>query len=110
MYVYIKDALTVEITGFVMFVLAYMFESTADLQKEHLFKNNGNNVCDVGLWYYSRHPNYFGQWMQWNSIIIMSSPAVINMYVYINIYLFSCEKYREIVSLRKKLQANFAIK
>ena len=33
-----------------------------------LFKKNKTNkgkVCDVGLWKYSRHPNYFFEWTHW---------------------------------------------
>ena len=26
---------------------------------------NTKNVCDVGLWKYSRHPNYFFEWLHW---------------------------------------------
>jgi cyclopropane-fatty-acyl-phospholipid synthase len=32
------------------------------------FKTNSNNskkVCDIGLWKYSRHPNYFFEWTHW---------------------------------------------
>lgn len=34
------------------------------------FKNNKNDinkgeVCNVGLWRYSRHPNYFFEWLHW---------------------------------------------
>lgn len=31
------------------------------------FKQNHNSsqVCDVGLWQYSRHPNYFFEWLHW---------------------------------------------
>jgi steroid 5-alpha reductase family enzyme len=26
---------------------------------------NRNAVCDVGLWRWSRHPNYFFEWLSW---------------------------------------------
>ena len=31
------------------------------------FKRNHDRyeVCDVGLWQYSRHPNYFFEWLHW---------------------------------------------
>ena len=35
-----------------------------------------NVVCNVGLWKYSRHPNYFGEWMVWNSLIVMAIPSI----------------------------------
>ncbi len=27
--------------------------------------NDSSKVCDVGLWRYSRHPNYFFEWLHW---------------------------------------------
>jgi len=29
--------------------------------------SNKGQVCDVGLWHYSRHPNYFFEWLHWFS-------------------------------------------
>jgi len=43
------------------------FETIADLQL-HRFKSDANNkgkVLDTGLWRYSRHPNYFGEFCIW---------------------------------------------
>lgn len=34
-----------------------------------------NKVCDIGLWQYTRHPNYFAEWMVWNALIIATIPS-----------------------------------
>merc|ERR1711939_861684 len=71
--------------GFVMWVCSYLFESIADHQKLQFIiekvKKEGDRtaVCNVGLWKYSRHPNYFGEWMVWNSLIVMSLSSVHNL-------------------------------
>merc|ERR1711871_434172 len=49
--------------GFALMVIGFLCEVVSDFQK-YAFRNNPANnglVCDVGLWYYSRHPNYFGE-------------------------------------------------
>lgn len=40
-------------------------ETTADLQLHQFKKQNSKGVCQTGLWYYSRHPNYFFDWITW---------------------------------------------
>ena len=41
-------------------------------------KNNlKNQVCDIGLWKYTRHPNYFSEWMIWNGLIIASFSSLL---------------------------------
>ncbi len=37
-------------------------------------------VCNIGLWQYSRHPNYFAEWMVWNGLIIASIPSWLALY------------------------------
>lgn len=71
----------VEILGFAMWILSYVWESVADKQKLSFLvakakAKERNVVCNVGLWKYSRHPNYFGEWMVWNSLIVMTIPSI----------------------------------
>ena len=67
----------IEITGFLVWVIFFFLEHISDLQKQKFLinakKNNlKNQVCNVGLWKYTRHPNYFSEWMIWNGLIIAS--------------------------------------
>ncbi|MFS4460674.1 DUF1295 domain-containing protein [Bdellovibrio sp. HCB2-146] len=56
-----------EIAGFILSILSLMGESVADSQANRFKSNPANKlrVCDVGLWKYSRHPNYFFESMIW---------------------------------------------
>ena len=70
-----------EIAGFAVTISAYLWESTADYQKDAFLRkakkaNLKNQVCNVGLWSVVRHPNYFGEWNVWNGLIIASIPAM----------------------------------
>lgn len=53
--------------GFLVWLVGAVFEALADQQLKH-FKSQPENkgkVCQSGLWAYSRHPNYFFEWLQW---------------------------------------------
>ena len=76
---------TLEIVGFTIVILSLVFETIADYQKLKFLKemkrqNKQNMVCDVGLWKYTRHPNYFAEWMVWNGLIITSIPSYISLF------------------------------
>ena len=74
----------IEVIGFLVWVIFFFLEHISDLQKQKFLinakKNNlKNQVCNVGLWKYTRHPNYFSEWMIWNGLIIASfSSLVVN--------------------------------
>lgn len=56
-----------EWTGAALWLVALCGESVADLQLSR-FRNdpaNRGRVCEVGLWRWSRHPNYFFEWLIW---------------------------------------------
>ena len=70
-----KETHALEYFGFALWILSFLFESVADMQKLGFQKDRSHPrdaICNVGLWKYSRHPNYFGEWMVWNSLIVMS--------------------------------------
>ncbi len=63
--------------GIVMWCLAFWGESLADQQLK-VFKSRAENrgkTCDQGLWYYSRHPNYFFEFMMWVAYAIYALPS-----------------------------------
>ena len=56
-----------EILGGIIWLTGFIGEVTADQQLK-VFKNNAANkgkICRDGLWDYSRHPNYFFEWLMW---------------------------------------------
>ena len=64
--------------GFGLWVLAVAGESLADFQLQ-AFKSNPANrgkTCNAGLWRYSRHPNYFFEWLIWMgfAVFALASP------------------------------------
>ncbi|PJZ70794.1 hypothetical protein CH373_07735 [Leptospira perolatii] len=66
--------LTLEIISLAIFFVGLLGESVADFQLAE-FKLDGDNkgkVCDIGWWRYSRHPNYFFEWVIWISFGIFS--------------------------------------
>ena len=74
-----------EIVGLAIWLGAFAMESIADRQKLAFLKSMKvaglrKQVCDVGLWRYSRHPNYFAEWMVWNGLVIASIPSWIALY------------------------------
>ncbi len=56
-----------EVAGMVLAAVAVLGETIADRQLQTFKRDAANRgkVCDVGLWRYSRHPNYFFESMVW---------------------------------------------
>ena len=67
-----------EFAGVIVFLIGVIGESVADAQLSR-FKSdpaNKGRTCRVGLWNYSRHPNYFFEWLIWVSFALyaLASP------------------------------------
>lgn len=60
--------------GAFVFVVSIAGESIADKQLSDFRKdsNNKGKTCRQGLWKYSRHPNYFFEWLHWWSYVFLS--------------------------------------
>ena len=63
-----------EAAGVLLWLVGIGGEAIADKQLQ-LFKAHPaskGRVCDFGLWKYSRHPNYFFQWLSWVGFAVMA--------------------------------------
>ncbi|KAL8284764.1 hypothetical protein RB597_002020 [Gaeumannomyces tritici] len=67
-----------DVTGTVLFAVGFVMESVSDVQR-YLFRSRNKDaaaVCDKGFFYFSRHPNYFGEIIiQFGIFTIAVSPA-----------------------------------
>lgn len=66
-----------DVVGVVIFLVGFIIETIADIQKFSFNSNRSSSleVMNVGLWHYSRHPNYFGEILVWWGIFILSLGA-----------------------------------
>lgn len=69
-------------SGSVIFILlslgAAVMQGTADIQMHKYRKNRDCPFIRIGLWKYSRHPNYLGEILMWWGIglaVVVSSPS-----------------------------------
>lgn len=55
----------IDILAFCIIAVGILGESLADLQLQRFKAQHKGEVCNKGLWNYSRHPNYFFDWLSW---------------------------------------------
>ncbi len=66
-----------EAAGVALWAAAWAGEALADRQLRN-FKarpDRGGQVCREGLWRFSRHPNYFFEWLVWGAYLLVALPA-----------------------------------
>jgi steroid 5-alpha reductase family enzyme len=64
--------------GIIVWAIGMLIEIVADRQKSR-FKDNAANdgkFINVGLWAWSRHPNYFGEIVLWTGMAIIALPVL----------------------------------
>lgn len=65
------------VLGVILFSASLFLEAVSDRQLK-IFRSKPENkgrVCDSGLWRYSRHPNYFFEWLVWCGVAVMAIDA-----------------------------------
>lgn len=62
-----------ELAGVLVWLAAVAGEGVADWQLAQFRSKSSNRdrVCREGLWRYSRHPNYFFEWVHWWAYVVM---------------------------------------
>ncbi len=63
----------IELIGLLIWIVAVFGEAMADWQLAQFRSRawNRDRVCRDGLWRYSRHPNYFFEWLHWWAYVVM---------------------------------------
>ncbi len=63
-----------ELAGTALWLAALSGEALADAQLAAFKRDPANRgrVCDAGLWRYSRHPNYFCEWLIWVAYFVFA--------------------------------------
>lgn len=62
------------VIGVIIWMIGFFFESTGDKQLQNHLANpkNKTKLMTSGLWKYTRHPNYFGEAIQWWGIWVIA--------------------------------------
>jgi steroid 5-alpha reductase family enzyme len=65
--------------GVAVWAIAVVGEAIADRQLAAFRDDPANKgrVCQVGLWRYSRHPNYFFEWVHWWAYVLIGHGALL---------------------------------
>lgn len=68
---------TLDYLAFILWLTGMTFETVGDLQLAR-FKTSGGNrgkVLNTGLWRYTRHPNYFGEFCIWWAFFLFAAAS-----------------------------------
>jgi steroid 5-alpha reductase family enzyme len=67
--------------GALVWLIAVLGEAVADAQLARFRADPRNKgaVCRVGLWRYSRHPNYFFEWVHWWAYVLIGHGALLTL-------------------------------
>lgn len=76
----------VQTLALLVWLAGFAGETAADRQLDEFKRNplHAGQVCDIGLWRYSRHPNYFFEWVIWISFALFASPFPGGLFAWIS--------------------------
>lgn len=82
----INDIGVVYMSGFIIFLAGFTFESVGDYQLGRFKKaeENRGKIITTGLWKYTRHPNYFGEAFLWWGFWLMAVPVMDGIFTIIS--------------------------
>lgn len=66
------------IIGFVISISAFILQMISDIEMHKFRRRKTHTLINVGLWKYSRHPNYLGEILMWWGIYFMMLPVLNN--------------------------------
>lgn len=61
-------------------LLGIIGETMADLHLQRFKNQYKGGVCNLGLWNYSRHPNYFFDWLSWIGFALFAMQSTIGYF------------------------------
>lgn len=63
-----------DVVGIFIWITGFVFEVVGDAQLAQFKKDphNKGKLLQTGLWNYSRHPNYFGEVLQWWGVFVLA--------------------------------------
>jgi len=75
-----------DLAGVIIWIIGFYFEAVGDYQLFKFKKNSSNKgeIITIGLWKYSRHPNYFGEVTMWWGIFVVALPSPYGIYALIS--------------------------
>ena len=63
-----------DLAAIALVLISVTGEALADDQMRRFRRSSGHgrNICDAGLWQWSRHPNYFFEWLFWLALPLLA--------------------------------------
>lgn len=69
-------------TAMILICCSIVGESVADWQLQRFKAKHRSQVCDVGLWRFTRHPNYFFDWLSWCGFYLCALNAPMGLFAF----------------------------
>jgi len=75
----------VKLVASALWLVSFIGEAVADHQLTNFVKDKSNHgkTCQVGLWKYSRHPNYFFEWLSSVAFAMYVTTAPLGLFVWV---------------------------
>lgn len=91
-----------------LWLIGFFYEAVGDYQLFHFRKKDRQALCTEGLWKTTRHPNYFGEILQWWAVWAIAIPAPYGLFLIFSPLLitFLILKISGVAPLEAKMRTN----